>query len=335
MTTKNYKYVTKYGFLLLVSPWMIIYMVHIHIFARRPRTTKPQGLVEEWITKYYQNNSFSRITDYPQLATNGARYKMLNITGMEYYGQRNGRYPSPDQILLHRYFRVPPCSYQQILEWQASENKQYSYDRYYYRTQGIFVELGALDGLLYSNTLAFERFFNWTGLLIEPVPSNYVKLEQNRPQATTVHSAVCNHTGKMEFVGSGATAGATENMSAKHRRKFQSNWDFFHRNQYAVSCEPLASIFQRHGIDHVDFLSVDVEGAEWTVLESISFSQVNIAVIVVELDGTNTTKDENCRQLLRKHAYQFDFRIAANEYWYHPTYLKHSMLQAFTSATTS
>ena len=64
---------------------------------------------------------------------------------------------------------------------------------------GVFVELGALDGHRYSNTLVLERCFNWTGLLIEPNPTNYGALKMMRRhyprRAAAVHSAVCSGAG--------------------------------------------------------------------------------------------------------------------------------------------
>ncbi|GJQ09375.1 hypothetical protein GpartN1_g1166.t1 [Galdieria partita] len=323
MIGKNKKYINKYWFLLLVSPWIIIYTKYT-IQSFNYSTTSKEQLTQRWFTKYYQHNSTPT-----QMAVQGGKYKILDITKMEFYGQKNGKY-KPDQIILQRYFRIPPFSnhiHQEIMEWRkASQTRQY-----YYRTQGTFVELGALDGLLYSNTLAFEKFLNWTGVLIEPVPSNYRKLQFNRPRVTTIHSAVCNHFGKVEFLGNGATAGSTQTMSHQHRKKFQNKWDALHQHQYIVPCEPLGNILQRLGIQHIDFLSIDVEGAEWTVLESISFSKVSIAVIIIELDGTNRTKDEQCRKLLRQYDYQYDFRIAANEYWYHPTSLRQSVIHGVDS----
>ena len=38
---------------------------------------------------------------------------------------------------------------------------------------GYFVELGALDGVHYSNTLMLERCWRWDGLLIEANPNSY------------------------------------------------------------------------------------------------------------------------------------------------------------------
>ena len=38
---------------------------------------------------------------------------------------------------------------------------------------GIFLELGACDGLLYSNTMFFEKYLGFSGILIEPLKEEY------------------------------------------------------------------------------------------------------------------------------------------------------------------
>ena len=56
---------------------------------------------------------------------------------------------------------------------------------------GVFVELGALDGRQYSNTIVLEQCFNWRGVLVEANPSNFARLLQSRRRAVCIHSAVC------------------------------------------------------------------------------------------------------------------------------------------------
>ena len=48
------------------------------------------------------------------------------------------------------------------------------------RSDGIFLELGACDGLLYSNTFFFEKELDFKGILIEPIKEFYDKLIVNR-----------------------------------------------------------------------------------------------------------------------------------------------------------
>jgi len=43
------------------------------------------------------------------------------------------------------------------------------------KERGTFLEIGAYDGVLHSNTLCLERDFGWTGWLIEAALSKYNK----------------------------------------------------------------------------------------------------------------------------------------------------------------
>jgi hypothetical protein len=71
----------------------------------------------------------------------------------------------------------------------------------------------------------------------------------------------------------------------------------------AVPCVPLHDILAHYNIQHVDFFSLDVEGGELMVLQSIDFDCFSFDVAVVELDGTNKAKDERVRSLLSDAGY--------------------------------
>src|SRR5262245_59004648 len=55
---------------------------------------------------------------------------------------------------------------------------------------GIFVEAGANDGLRQSNTLYFEKYRGWTGLLVEPVPELAERCRRNRPGCVVENCAL-------------------------------------------------------------------------------------------------------------------------------------------------
>lgn len=57
--------------------------------------------------------------------------------------------------------------------------------------QGIFVEFGALDGKMHSNTWAFERYQGWKGLLFEVDYRLAQSVQWNRPKADVVQGPVC------------------------------------------------------------------------------------------------------------------------------------------------
>lgn len=51
---------------------------------------------------------------------------------------------------------------------------------------------------------------------------------------------------------------------------------------YRVPTATAADLLARHGIRHVDFMSIDVEGAELEVLESINWNETTVDVICIE-----------------------------------------------------
>ena len=56
---------------------------------------------------------------------------------------------------------------------------------------GYYVELGANNGISFSNSLYFERYKGWTGLLIEPAPEHFKELMLNRASKNHFSNAAC------------------------------------------------------------------------------------------------------------------------------------------------
>ena len=68
-------------------------------------------------------------------------------------------------------------------------------------------------------------------------------------------------------------------------------------NRTHILCTNLSSVF--------DFFSLDVEGAEMSVLESIDFERTAFGVILVEADEHNEMKNLAMRQFLELRGYTF------------------------------
>jgi FkbM family methyltransferase len=122
--------------------------------------------------------------------------------------------------------------------------------------KGVFVEVGAFDGVNLSNTKHFEEK-GWTGLCIEADPRSWSKLLQNR---------TCD-----VYLG-----------AAGHDRglKFECNDEPTHSGfgrggvGIRVPVLPLNQLLVAHGIEHIDLLSLDTEGTELDVWNSGMFATV-------------------------------------------------------------
>ena len=65
---------------------------------------------------------------------------------------------------------------------------------------GTFLELGALDSKLYSNTKILEDQRGWRGVLVEPNREEFDKIPNNRPEAIAVHAAICAQNQDVHFI---------------------------------------------------------------------------------------------------------------------------------------
>jgi FkbM family methyltransferase len=155
---------------------------------------------------------------------------------------------------------------------------------------GVFVDVGAHDGITINNTLYFEKNHNWTGINIEPIKKIYDELVKNRlhPSNININCAVCNSDGETDFLfNTGYTemlSGIKDNYDPRHfRRLFNENRHHESKTEVIkVPTKRLETIFDETKISHVHYLSIDVEGAEFEVIKSINFEKVFIDVIGFE-----------------------------------------------------
>ena len=185
---------------------------------------------------------------------------------------------------------------------------------------GVFVEVGAYDGVSGSNTKFFEDNLGYKGILIEPQTQFALNIVSKRLKSIYYPFAIHPHENKVKFIGHNAAAGACELMSAAHKSKWFSN----DSDTYYISAMPLFTILKSSNITYIDFLSIDVEGGELSVLQSIHWSAVEIFIICIELDETQPTKDDSCRKILDINGFVFQHRIGNNDIWVNLNYSKQS-----------
>ncbi len=187
------------------------------------------------------------------------------------------------------------------------------FEMYLNYQNGFFIELGAMDGITFSNTLFFERELNWNGILIEPT-SQYEKLIQNRPNCYNFNFAISEYEGNVEFVGNNALGGIKSTMSEGHFL----GWKLNEESSYIVNSTKMSNILSEvnklRKINKVDLFSVDVEGGELEVLKTYDWS-IPTYLVLIEMSKFDLLKDDHCRQILKKNNFTFDTTIGCNELW--------------------
>lgn len=160
---------------------------------------------------------------------------------------------------------------------------------------GFFIDVGAHDGISINNTLYFEKNNNWTGVNVEPIKKIYNDLVANRPNCININCAVCNNDGKTEFIcNNGYTemiSGIKDTFDHRHVNRLQHENKLHGSTTEIIEVETkrLETICDSHKITHINYLSIDVEGAEFEVIKSINFDKVYIDVIGFENNYDDTS----------------------------------------------
>ena len=84
-----------------------------------------------------------------------------------------------------------------------------------------------------------------------------------------------------------------------------------------IECSTLDTLLLKYApeITHFDFLSLDVEGAEYAVLESIDWDRTQFGIILVEADEHNTMKNMAMRQFLEMEEYRYLFEYQRSSWF--------------------
>mmetsp|Transcript_42584 Transcript_42584/g.96259 ORF Transcript_42584/g.96259 Transcript_42584/m.96259 type:complete len:256 (-) Transcript_42584:325-1092(-) len=174
---------------------------------------------------------------------------------------------------------------------------------------GFFVEFGARDGVAHSNSAYFERTLGWRGLCIEPLDSEFRALQANRPQCRCVHGAISTRRAVQDFVivdGRLGWNGFWESMTPHRQRqliKLNRSGEVRLRTIRTQTYELgqlLRGSLPTAAVPHVDLLSIDTEGNELSVLETLDFGAIIADVVQVERNADKLAID----RLMRRHGYR-------------------------------
>ena len=153
-------------------------------------------------------------------------------------------------------------------------------DQRYFRERrkgGFFIEAGAYDGESESTTIHYELEHGWTGLLVEPLPTNFHRLLKKNRKVWAAQTCLSTQQSPetVDFSLSASSKQTMSGISGAEKAENQSD-------SVKMQCLPLFSLLQALGNPTVDFLSLDIEGAEYQVLKNIPWDLVDIRAIAVE-----------------------------------------------------
>ena len=169
-----------------------------------------------------------------------------------------------------------------------------------YKKNGYFVDLASNDATYLSNTYILERDYQWEGLCIEPNPMYWYNLTHYRPDCQIVGAIIGQTTDDIINFRYGAKehGGIVGDEFDNSPR-----WKKESKQEYTIS---LQTILQRYQVPNIiDYLSLDVEGAEFYILKGFPFHLYKINVMTIERPSLEL------QQLLSKQGYQQLLRLSS------------------------
>ena len=139
------------------------------------------------------------------------------------------------------------------------------------------VDLGAHIGLATLRMLAVRP--GARVLAVEADPKLIPRLRQNVKglPVTVIHAAICAHTGEQEFFRSDISSwGNSLDRTSPHQIPVQ------------VPALSIEDLLDSQGIEQVDLLKLDIEGAEWGMFEDGVPAQISAIVGEIHARGINT-----------------------------------------------
>lgn len=144
------------------------------------------------------------------------------------------------------------------------------YELFKDQAEGFYVDVGASDGITFSNTYVFEKM-GWDGVCIEPHPEEFVRLRLNRPNSLCLHAMAGEKIGYGWLLpGNGGT----------NRRVVDAD-----PMTVPVAIATLNFVLELLGRSQVDFVSVDAEFTDEKVIEGFNLDLYRPRVVVVEQDN--------------------------------------------------
>jgi FkbM family methyltransferase len=179
------------------------------------------------------------------------------------------------------------------------------------RSRGSYVDVGAHFPIIDSITEYFYRL-GWRGINVEPLDAAYAELSAARPEDTNMHCAIGAEDGTSRFFALDGFSTLEEGVAVAHRAEGRAS------QELTVETLTLATVLNRSGLNQIDFLKVDVEGAEGTVLRSNDWQRFRPSIVLIEAihPVTHAPSHDVWEWILRDARYEFVHFDGVNRFYW-------------------
>lgn len=162
------------------------------------------------------------------------------------------------------------------------------------KRNGYYVEVGALDGLVMSQSYLFEKTLNWDGIVVEPNPVWHENLQINR-NCNISKNAISDKNGSAIFECREIHAFSGLKSSVNDSRMSGIV------NEFKVETMTLCDLFNKFNApNEIDWVSIDTEGAEMDILKKYFEENTKYKINLLSFE---TCHEDESYQLLKNQPY--------------------------------
>jgi hypothetical protein len=165
---------------------------------------------------------------------------------------------------------------------------------------GYFVDVGFNDGIEINNTYLLE-LNGWTGIGVDPMPKNYTNRNNTKIFVEAVYSEADI---ELDFAIHGALSGFVNKINHHKKILTDTTTEFI-----KLKTKTLTQILQTADApEFIHYLSLDTEGSEYEILETLDYKKYSFGCITVEHNYLEINRSK-IRRLLESFGYKLDKKL--------------------------
>jgi FkbM family methyltransferase len=199
--------------------------------------------------------------------------------------------------------------------------------------EGYFVDVGAHDGVWISNTIELERRYNWTGVLVEADERFEESLLKNR-KAKVARICLDAEPGFVEFYRPATRDGrggiVADDTDARPKQLAKRQEEGLMLDLVRLPAITIDELFSSYSVPAVvDYMSMDVEGAEYRIFQGFNFQKYRMKAMTIE------RPKPSLQELLETNGYVQVGRIKSDSLYAHRDFFDIAELTDRTTAFTT
>ncbi|EOQ88230.1 methyltransferase FkbM domain protein [Leptospira yanagawae serovar Saopaulo str. Sao Paulo = ATCC 700523] len=149
------------------------------------------------------------------------------------------------------------------------------------KQKGFYVDIGAYDPIRFSNTQYFYEL-GWSGINIEPSPNALRNFEIHRKRDKNLNLGIGLTDSELTYYQ--FEEGALNTFDSERVKFLEATTIYVAKNSVKIKVRPLASVLRDFSNgNEIDFMNIDVEWNEISVLKSGDWNTFRPKVILIEI----------------------------------------------------